>query len=170
MFARQPKDLVDGPRDLITGERRDYALDLPPMAETHDIAVVAAALGARRRLEPGIIAVAGDQFRGIGQRNAAVDEWLVHAALFSGTVFPDCGRSSSTTREPYCLAFEPRLGMAASMPSSTRAGGCFLTLFLLLGFVYGLSIRNPLKGVLIGLGIGTVLAIATWLIDRQRRR
>ena len=53
--------------------------------------------------------------------------------------------------------------------SRTRAGGCFLALFLLLGFVYGLSIRNPLKGVLIGLGIGIVLAIATWLIDKARR-
>ena len=52
---------------------------------------------------------------------------------------------------------------------STRAGGCFLTLFLLLGFLFGLSIRNPLKGVLIGLGIGIVLAVATWLIDRRRR-
>jgi hypothetical protein len=53
--------------------------------------------------------------------------------------------------------------------STTRAGGCFLTLFLLLGFLYGLSIRNPMKGVLIGLAIGTVLAIATWLIDKARR-
>lgn len=53
--------------------------------------------------------------------------------------------------------------------SHTRAGGCFLALFLLLGFVYGLSIRNPLKGVLIGLGIGIVLAVATWLIDKGRR-
>ncbi|HEX6783308.1 MAG TPA: hypothetical protein VF098_01455 [Sphingomicrobium sp.] len=56
------------------------------------------------------------------------------------------------------------------MPSSSRAGGCFLTLFILLGFLYGLSIKNPLKGVLIGLGIGIVLAIATWLIDLARRR
>ena len=56
------------------------------------------------------------------------------------------------------------------MPSTTRAGGCFLTLFLLLGFFYGLSIRNPLKGTLIGLGVGIVLAIATWLIDTARRR
>jgi hypothetical protein len=53
---------------------------------------------------------------------------------------------------------------------TTRAGGCFLTLFILLGFLYGLSIRNPLKGVLLGLGIGAVLAVATWLIDRRRRR
>lgn len=52
---------------------------------------------------------------------------------------------------------------------TSRAGGCFLTLFLFLGFFYGLSIRNPLKGVLIGLAIGTVLAIATWLIDLRRR-
>jgi len=51
---------------------------------------------------------------------------------------------------------------------STRAGGCFLTLFLLLGFVYGLSIQNPLKGVLIGLAIGIVFAVATWLIDKSR--
>ena len=54
--------------------------------------------------------------------------------------------------------------------STSRAGGCFLTLFLLLGFVYGLSLRNPLKGVLIGLGIGILLATATWLIDLRRRR
>ena len=50
------------------------------------------------------------------------------------------------------------------------AGGCFLTIFILLGFLYGLSIRNPLKGTLIGLGIGIVLAIATWLVDSWRRR
>ena len=54
--------------------------------------------------------------------------------------------------------------------SRTRAGGCFLALFLLLGFVYGLSMSNPLNGVLIGLGIGIVLAVATWLIDKARRR
>ena len=56
------------------------------------------------------------------------------------------------------------------MPQTSRAGGCFLTLFLLLGFLYGLSIRNPLKGVLIGLGIGIAFAVATWLIDRRRSR
>jgi hypothetical protein len=53
--------------------------------------------------------------------------------------------------------------------SSSRAGGCFLTIFILLGFLLGLSIRNPLKGTLIGLGIGIVFALATWLIDRRRR-
>lgn len=53
--------------------------------------------------------------------------------------------------------------------STTKAGGCFLTLFLLLGFLYGLSIRNPMKGVLIGLGIGIALAVVTWLVDRMRR-
>ena len=53
--------------------------------------------------------------------------------------------------------------------SSTRAGGCFLTLFIILGFFFGLSIRNPLKGTLIGLGIGAVFAVGTWLIDLRRR-
>jgi hypothetical protein len=54
------------------------------------------------------------------------------------------------------------------MPSTSRAGGCFLRIFILLGFLFGLSIRNPLKGTLIGLAIGVVLALATWLIDRRR--
>ena len=53
--------------------------------------------------------------------------------------------------------------------SSARSGGCVLTVFILLGFLYGLSIQNPLKGTLIGLGIGIVLAVVTWLIDLRRR-
>ena len=56
------------------------------------------------------------------------------------------------------------------MPSSTRAGGCFLTLSILAGFPLGLAIGNPMKGILIGTGLGIALAIVTWLIDRQRRR
>ena len=44
------------------------------------------------------------------------------------------------------------------------------TLFIILGFFYGLSIRNPLRGVLIGVGIGAVFAIIVWLIDLRRRR
>jgi cyanate permease len=53
---------------------------------------------------------------------------------------------------------------------TTKAGGCFLTIFILVGFFFGLSIRNPLKGVLIGLGVGMIFAVATWLIDRRRGR
>jgi len=52
--------------------------------------------------------------------------------------------------------------------SRSRAGGCFLTIFILLGFVVGLSFQNPLKGTLIGLAIGAALAILVWLADRRR--
>jgi hypothetical protein len=55
------------------------------------------------------------------------------------------------------------------MPSSTRAGGCFLTIFILAGFPFGLAIGNPMKGILIGTGVGIAFAVLTWLIDRQRR-
>lgn len=54
-------------------------------------------------------------------------------------------------------------------PQATRAGGCFLTVFILCGFVAGLAIRNPLKGTLIGTAIGAALAVAIWLVDRRRR-
>jgi hypothetical protein len=53
-------------------------------------------------------------------------------------------------------------------PRATRAGGCFLTISILAGFVYGLSIHNPMKGVLVGTGIGAGLALLTWLVDRWR--
>jgi hypothetical protein len=55
------------------------------------------------------------------------------------------------------------------MRSSTRAGGCFLTFFILAGLPFGLAIGNPMKGVLIGTGTGIVLAVITWLIDRRRQ-
>lgn len=51
-----------------------------------------------------------------------------------------------------------------------RAGGCFLTLFILAGFILGLSIRNPMKGVLIGTAFGAALAILVWVTDRRRQR
>jgi hypothetical protein len=35
--------------------------------------------------------------------------------------------------------------MGSPMPSkTTRAGGCFLTIFILLGFVVGLAIQEPM--------------------------
>jgi hypothetical protein len=59
--------------------------------------------------------------------------------------------------------------MSAPMPSTAKAGGCFLTLCILAGFPLGLAIGNPMKGILIGTGAGIVLALATWLIDSRRR-
>ena len=52
--------------------------------------------------------------------------------------------------------------------STTRAGGCFLTICILAGFPLGLAIGNPMKGILIGTGLGIAVAIATWLIDKRR--
>lgn len=60
--------------------------------------------------------------------------------------------------------------MGRAMANTTRAGGCFLTLCILAGFPLGLAIGNPMKGILIGTGAGILLALATWLIDRARRR
>lgn len=57
---------------------------------------------------------------------------------------------------------------AAMGSNSTKAGGCFLTVCILGGFAVGLAIRDPMKGVLIGTGIGTLLALGLWLIDRRK--
>ena len=64
--------------------------------------------------------------------------------------------------------------MGAAMPDTTKAstskaGGCFLTLCILAGFPLGLALGNPMKGILIGTGAGIVVAVAVWLLDRRRR-
>ncbi|HUP67120.1 MAG TPA: hypothetical protein VM145_02785 [Sphingomicrobium sp.] len=51
---------------------------------------------------------------------------------------------------------------------AAKAGGCFLTLFILAGFVAGVAIANPMKGVLIGTAVGALLALLLWLNDRRR--
>jgi hypothetical protein len=51
---------------------------------------------------------------------------------------------------------------------TTRAGGCFLTICILGGFVAGVAIGNPMKGVLIGTAAGAIIAVLLWLIDRRR--
>jgi cyanate permease len=51
---------------------------------------------------------------------------------------------------------------------NTRAGGCFLTVCILAGFPLGLAIKNPMKGILIGTGVGAALAVLLWLIDRRK--
>ena len=71
--------LVDEAADFVAAQRGNDALDVAPVAEAHDIAFVAAALGARRGLVAGIVAEAIHQFRGIRQREPSVNERRFHA-------------------------------------------------------------------------------------------
>ena len=51
---------------------------------------------------------------------------------------------------------------------TTHAGGCFLMIAILLGFLGGLAIRAPLFGTLIGTALGVAIAVGLWLVDRRR--
>ena len=42
-------------------------------------------------------------------------------------------------------------------------------LAILIGAFWGLSVGEPMLGILRGTGIGIVLAVVIWLIDRRRR-
>jgi hypothetical protein len=50
-----------------------------------------------------------------------------------------------------------------------RAGGCFLSLLIIAGFLVGLSLRNPVAGALIGTAAGIVVALVVWMADRRGR-
>jgi len=54
------------------------------------------------------------------------------------------------------------------MQRNSHAGGCFLMGCIMLGFLVGLAIRDPLLGTLIGTGIGIAIAVGMWLVDRRR--
>jgi len=49
------------------------------------------------------------------------------------------------------------------------AGGIFLFLSPIIGTLYGIGRNDPIKWMLIGFGIGVLLALTVWLIDRRRR-
>jgi hypothetical protein len=169
MFSRYFRWLVDRPAHFIGAEHSDDPLDLPPVAEARDIAVVAAALGARRGLEARIVAEPVDEVRCIVQRHAAMDEGSVHGASLTRTAVSRLPTNVvNTALSIFRLAAAARLGMGAAMRSTAKAGGCFLTVFILAGFPLGLAIGNPMKGILIGTGVGIALALVTWLIDRRR--
>jgi hypothetical protein len=48
------------------------------------------------------------------------------------------------------------------------AGGIFIFLGLLIGAIAGLALGEPSLGMVSGFGVGAVLAILIWLLDRQR--
>jgi len=96
--ARPGGDLVNASAHFLAAQADDHPLDLPPMAKADDIAGIAAALGAHRRLEACIVAEAFDELGGIGQRRPAGDEWGVHGCTITPKDFPDCRQGSSTSR------------------------------------------------------------------------
>src|SRR5690348_15557740 len=76
----QIKWLVDQTAHFVAAEGRDHALDLPPVAETRDIPLVAAAFGARRGLITGIVTEAIHQLRRVSERKPSVNEGHVHGS------------------------------------------------------------------------------------------
>ena len=49
------------------------------------------------------------------------------------------------------------------------AGGIFIAFGLLIGAVFGVAMDQPSAGTVIGMAIGTVIAVVIWVIDRKRR-
>jgi UDP-N-acetylmuramyl pentapeptide phosphotransferase/UDP-N-acetylglucosamine-1-phosphate transferase len=63
------------------------------------------------------------------------------------------------------------LPYAALMKSPTPfAGGFFLVLPIIVGFLWGVTQGRAMQGAVAGLGVGLLLAAAIWLIDRLRQR
>ena len=134
------------------------------MAKVRDIAVVAGRARPRRGLEARGVAEALDELRRVSQRQPAMDERNVHMRCIARQAF-----GSADERRQRGVDYIGASGCGCGMKArTTQAGGIFLTIGILAGFAYGISIDNPMKGVLIGTAAGAVLALLLWLVDRQR--
>jgi hypothetical protein len=49
------------------------------------------------------------------------------------------------------------------------AGGIFIAFGLLIGAIIGVAMDQPSAGTVIGMAIGTVIAVVVWIMDRKRR-
>jgi hypothetical protein len=66
---------------------------------------------------------------------------------------------------------ERRLRLCHQRCMATRtpmAGGFLLMAAIICGAVWGISIGNPMKGLLVGTVIGIGIAVLIWLVDRWR--
>jgi hypothetical protein len=69
---------VKGSTHLFAAQARDYPLDLPPVAEARDVAVVSAAFRTNRSFISRIVAKAFHEVGGISQRETSMDERSIH--------------------------------------------------------------------------------------------
>lgn len=74
---------------------------------------------------------------------------------------------------PYCERWRliTERGNGGAMATSTRnpmSGGFLLALSLIVGVVLGASRGQPSLGLVGGLGVGLLLLLVVWLIDRRR--
>jgi hypothetical protein len=61
--------------------------------------------------------------------------------------------------------------MPAEMTRPTpMAGGFFLIVPIVAGFIWGVGTERAMQGAIVGLGVGLVLALGVWLVDRLRQR
>jgi hypothetical protein len=59
--------------------------------------------------------------------------------------------------------------MSGSQNTQPRlAGGIFVALGLLIGAILGVALDQPSAGLVIGMAIGSMIAVAIWLFDRKR--
>ena len=50
------------------------------------------------------------------------------------------------------------------------AGGFFLIVPIVAGFIWGIGTERAMQGAIVGLAVGLLLALLVWLVDRLRQR
>ena len=61
-----------------------------------------------------------------------------------------------------------RGGTRGSVAAATGSRSSFVALGLLIGAILGVALDQPSAGLVIGMAIGSVIAVVVWLFDRKR--
>jgi hypothetical protein len=63
---------------------------------------------------------------------------------------------------------EPRNSSENRHPSNGMAGGFFIFVGLIIGSILGIIYDQPSMGMVGGMAVGAIIAIAIWLLDRRK--
>lgn len=169
-------------------EHRDQSFDLSPATEMHDIADIAAPVGASRGLVGGRIAVAGDQVGGgierggIGYIRNRRHRHSVHAfspryKLHANPPEDECPPApvvnTSGTKSPssrHGTLASPRgtwQGTAMANDRPPAAGGALIALGAIVGAAIGFLVGEATPGMLIGTAAGIAIALLIWWRGRR---
>ena len=58
----------------------------------------------------------------------------------------------------------------AAKSNAPLAGGFLLCIAVLAGALTGVFLGQPSIGFLVGIGVGLIVAVAIWLLDRRKRQ
>lgn len=152
------------PRHLSLTQRRRRPRHLLPMTEVDQVALLPAPIRPRAGLGGRVAAVFAEEVHGVAG-GGEVGEEVVHDTFVSPADLARPSTGPVNARFTSAIASPTAHAMAKREP---LAGGAPLALCTLAGLGIGFAWGQSTLGLLVGFGVGLLIAVSFWLYDRKR--